>query len=116
MAEEWPSFRDDLDAIYPRLTALSATKPIALLEFAAAAHNPLGDQAEWAKSALSDLTSLRWRRIIGFSWWNEAWQNDDNPQHDTTMRVQDNPQLAQVFQQLVGENPKVLGRAVLVTR
>lgn len=116
MAEEWPSFRNDLDSVYPRLTALSTTKPIVLLEFAAAAHNPLGDQAEWAQAALRDLTTLRWPRIIGFSWWNEAWQNDDNPKHDTTMRVQDNPQLAQVFQQMVGENSRVLGRAVLIAR
>jgi len=114
--DEWPSFRNEMDAVYPRLAALSPDKPIVLLEFGVAARNPLGDQAEWAEAALSDLTSQRWSRIIGFSWWNEYWQNDDNPEHDTTMRVQDNPQLAEVFRRLVGENEMVLGRAMLVER
>lgn len=114
--EEWPSFRDEMDSVYPRLVALSPDKPIVLLEFGAAARNPLGDQAEWAEAALLDLTSQRWPRIIGFSWWNERWQNDSNPAHDTTMRVQDNPQLAEVFRRMVGENEMMLGRAVLVER
>lgn len=29
--------------------------------------------SEWAESALTDLTAFHWSRIIGFSWWNEAW-------------------------------------------
>ena len=114
--DEWPEFRDMLDEVYPRLAALAPDKPIVLAEFAAAARNPLGDQAEWAEAALADLTGRRWPRLIGFSWWNEFWQNDDDPAHDTTMRVQDNPELAEVFRRLVGENEAVLGRAVLSER
>ncbi len=116
MDQEWPSFQDQMDAVYPRLAALSLTKPIVVLEFGTALHNPLGDQAQWAQQALTDLTSGRWPRIIGFSWWNETWQNDDTSAHDTTMRVQDNPKLADVFHSLDGSNPGVLGRAVLVDR
>lgn len=108
--EEWPAFRDGMDAAYPRLAALSPEKPIALVEFGVTSGNPLGDQAEWAEAALSDLTSGRWPRLIGFSWWNESWQNDDDPAHDTHMRVQDNPALAGVFRQWVGDNDNVLSR------
>jgi hypothetical protein len=32
----------------------------------------------------------------------------ENPLHDTNMRVQSNPALAQVFLNLVGSNPSVL--------
>jgi len=71
-------------------------------------NNPHVDQVEWARNALSDITSLRWPRIIGFSWWNEGWQNDDDPAHDTNMRLQDNPKLAAVFKEFVGYNPVVL--------
>ncbi|HNS37420.1 MAG TPA: glycosyl hydrolase [Anaerolineaceae bacterium] len=113
LVEEWPDLRSQMDAVYPRLTALAPDKPIILIEFGVTANNPLGDQAEWAEDALSDLTEQRWPRVIGFSWWNETWQNDDNPAHDTNMRVQDNPQLASVFQQLVAENTAVLGEAIL---
>jgi hypothetical protein len=110
MDADWPSFRDLMDAVYPRLAALAPNKPIALLEFGVAAHNPHGDQAQWADAALADLTALRWPRLIGFSWWNEAWPNDNDPNHNTNMRIQDNPALAQVFRARVGREAKVLGR------
>jgi endo-alpha-1,4-polygalactosaminidase (GH114 family) len=104
------SLRDGMDAVYPRLAALSANKPLVLLEFGVTANNPLCDQATWAEAALTDMIGLRWPRLIGFSWWNEKWENDDDPSHDTNMRVQDNPALAGVFQNLVGTDPNVLGR------
>ena len=72
-------------------------------------NNPLGSQSQWANAALTNITNLRWPRLIGFSWWNEWWQNDENPLHDTNMRVQDNPLLAQVFKNLVGNNPIAIG-------
>src|SRR5574341_1741302 len=106
----WEGFRAGMDEVYPRLEAFAPDKPIALLEFGVTKGNPLGDQAEWARDALTDITSFRYPRLIGFSWWNEWWQNDDDPAHDTSMRVQDNPDLAAVFQELVGKNPNVLGR------
>jgi hypothetical protein len=106
----WPIFRTSMDAAYPRLAALSLTKPIIVAEFGVTANNPLGSQSQWAQAALKDITTFRWPRLIGFSWWNETWQNDDNPAHDTDMRVQINPPLAQVFLNLVGNNPLVLGQ------
>ena len=110
MEEEWPEFRGLLDAAYPRLAALAPTKPILLLEFGVTRNNSRGDQAAWAERALSDLVQNRWPRVMGFSWWNEAWQNDDNSEHDTSMRLQDNPALAAVFRKWVGAQGKVLGR------
>jgi hypothetical protein len=98
-----------MDAVYPRVDALTAEKPIFIAEFGVTKDNPLCDQAEWTRAALTDITSFRWPRLIAFSWWNEWWQNDDNPGHDTTMRLQDNPELGSVFQELVGDNPIVLG-------
>lgn len=111
--EEWPVFREVMDEVYPRLASLSPEKPIIVAEFGAAAGNPRGDAAAWAAAALTDLTGRRWPRVRGFSWWNERWPNDDDPAHDTTMRVQDNPALAEVFHRLVGDNPSVLGRTDL---
>ena len=107
--EYWEEFRDGMDALYPRLDALTADKPIFIAEFGVTKNNPLGDQAEWARVALTDLTSFRWPRIIGFSWWNEWWQNDDNPAHNSNMRLQDNHALATIFREMVGDNPNVLG-------
>jgi hypothetical protein len=109
--EKWcGSFRDSLDAAYPRLAAMAPSKPLIVAELGVTSRNPLCDQAEWAAAALGDLTSLRWPAVIGFSWWIVLWQNDNKPAHDTDMRVQDNPDLAAVFQALVGTDASVLGR------
>ena len=103
-------FRPGMDAVYPRMAALAPGKPLFLAEFGVAKNNPLCDQAEWARSALTDIVSFRWPRLTAFSWWNEWWQNDGNPAHDTTMRLQDNAALSAVFQELAGNNPIVLSR------
>jgi len=97
METEAESFRELMDSVYPRLEKLAPDKPVAVLEFGCTAGSKAADPAEWAGSALDDLFSFRWPRVIGFAWWNERWENDDNPKHDTTMRVQDIPGLAKVF-------------------
>ncbi|HEX7976130.1 MAG TPA: glycosyl hydrolase, partial [Anaerolineales bacterium] len=109
---DWPIFRDQMDRVYPRLVALAPDKPIIVSEFGVTSGNPLGDQAAWAQSALSDLIAHRWPRLAGFSWWNETWQNDNEPANDTDMRVQDNPALAAVFQKLIDPNPQILSRII----
>lgn len=101
-----------MDAIYPRIVELAPQKPIIIAEFGTAKNNPLADQTQWARDALTQITSQRYPNLIGFSWWNEWWQNDDDPAHDTTMRVQDNPELADVFQEFVGNNSMVLGETM----
>ena len=105
--DEWPTFRELVDPIYPRLAALAKGKPIVVLEFGVTSGHPKMDQAKWAEAALTDIASGRWPGIVGISWWNEAWENDNNSAHNTNMRVQDNPKLSAVFKRLVGGNPRV---------
>lgn len=106
-------FRESLDAVYPRLVGLGADIPIVVLEFGTTANSSACAQVEWAHDALIDLTAGRWPRVIGLSWWNERWENDDDPAHDTTMRVQDAPQLADTFFLLIGGSERVLGGLIL---
>jgi len=108
--DHWDGFSDMLDLAYEQVEVFAPNKPIVINEFGVPNYNPFGDQADWARAALTDILSMRWERVIGFSWWNEKWQNDENPAHDTNMRVQDNPALAEVFKELVGNNDAVLGR------
>ena len=107
---QWPEFSELLEPVYSRLEKLSNSKPIVIAEFGVSANSTGGSQAIWAQHALEGLTAGRWPRVIGFAWWNAGWQNDANPQHDTSMRVQDNPSLAAVFKKFVGGMEKVLGR------
>ena len=111
--DERSSFRVLMDEVYPRLEDLSPDKPIVLLEFGVDGGNPRVDQAVWAKSGLEEITSGRWPRLIGFAWWNDWWENDDNPRHNTNMYVKDNQELVTVFQRLVGENDSVRAELVL---
>jgi hypothetical protein len=114
--QECKSFQQLMGGAYPRISSLSASKPLVLLEFGVTSGNPLCNQADWARAALSDLTALRWPRLTGFSWWNETWQNDNDPYHDTDFRVQDNPALEAVFHNYVGANNKVLGSPRLIIK
>ncbi len=95
------SLRSQLDAVLPRLGALAPGKPVLLLEFGSAAGASVTPEA-WAGAALNDLTSGRWPQLRGFSWWNSAWQNDDQAAHDTEMRVERQPLLAAVFRRYLG--------------
>jgi hypothetical protein len=105
MDREWPVFTRGLDAAAPRIAALAPAKPLFVLEFGVSAGNRLGEPAAWADDALSSMLASRWPQVRGFSWWNERWQNDDNPKHDTNMQVQSIPGLAAVFRQrLAGGN------------
>ena len=107
---EWPRFRDGMDSAYARLAALAPGKPVIVAEFGVTRDNPLGDQAAWADSALTDLLVGRWPAVIGFSWWNEGWPNDDDPAHDTNMRLQDNPPLSAVFTARLTGSPTLKGQ------
>jgi hypothetical protein len=95
--DECLRFRSMMDPCYARLSALAPTKPLFVAEFGCCTADGLTPPDVWAARALDDILGGRWPRLIGFSWWNERWQNDDNPAHDSNMRVQDNPALAGVF-------------------
>jgi hypothetical protein len=101
---EVTAFRLALDRAYPRLVRMAPAKPLIVAEFGCTAGNPLVRPEAWAQDALLDLLGGRWPKIVGFAWWNEAWQNDNHPAHDTTMRVQDIPALADVMRTLFSNN------------
>ncbi len=98
--EKWvDAFVDETDSAYARVQSVAAGKPVIVAEFGCSAGNPKVAPEEWAAPALDALFAARWPAVIGFSWWNERWQNDNHPQHDTTMRMQDIPGLAALFLQ-----------------
>jgi Glycosyl hydrolase family 26 len=102
--EENVSFREKFAAVYPRIVKLAPDKPIVVAEFGCTAGYPHVRAEDWAKAALDDILSGRWPNVRGFSWWNEQWENDDNPAHNTTMRVQDTPALGNVFREVLKEH------------
>lgn len=96
--DEWTLFSDTMDDVIPRLKSMAPSKPLFVFEFGVTSGNSLGDPAVWADSALTDLImNNRWPEVRGFSWWNEKWQNDDNPTNDTDLTVQGVSGLADIF-------------------
>lgn len=114
--DDWTpsSFRESADNVYPRLEALAPDKPIMVLEFGCTSGSPVVTAEAWAQATLNDLFARRWPRIAGFSWWNEKFPNDDNPLHDTNMRLQDSPPLAQVFQNTLTNHAEQIQQRPLV--
>lgn len=112
--DEAESFREQMDGCYERLEEMAPGKPVIVAEFGCTAGSSGADPAAWAGAALDDILGGRWPRVVGFSWWNERWQNDDNPAHDTTMRVEEIPALAEVFRRkLEGGKDKLVERPVV---
>ncbi|MEO8205789.1 MAG: glycosyl hydrolase, partial [Chthoniobacterales bacterium] len=97
-AEEARSFREKFDPVYTRIEKMAPHKPVIIVEFGSTAGCRYVAPSDWAGAALADILSGRWPAVCGFSWWNERWENDSIRRHDTTMRVQDIPELRQVME------------------
>ena len=102
---------------YPRLTKVAPGKPVVIAEFGCALHHRKVDAAEWARTALEDLFSNRWPEVIGFCWWNETWENDDNPAHNSDTMILHDPELTTCFQEeLAKHRDKIQEHPVLHNR
>lgn len=91
---------------YQTATALSRTRPVALLEFGVA-ESAGHDKAAWIDAAFDEILSGRYRRLIGAVWWNERWQENDGAWID--LRVTSSPRAHSAFVRRVSD-------ARLVTR
>jgi hypothetical protein len=92
-----------------RLEKLPGQRPIMICEFGftyTKGHPPEADPVKWADDALGAILSGRWRRVRGFSWWNEGWPNEQGPR--TEMRVQCIPGMPDRFRTRLKTSPKVV--------
>ena len=97
---------DDVRGTLARLNRLAPQKPVIVAEFGTDVHNRREPAARWADRALDLILSRRYP-IIGFSWWNETWPNDDTPAHDTDLRIASDPRLRAVFRRRL-QDPQIL--------
>jgi beta-mannanase len=75
--EEWYSFSEIMDTAYPELAAISAEKPLAILEMGIVEDPSMGNKSVWIKDALEDIQSEKYPRIKALSYWNEKWEEDN---------------------------------------
>ncbi len=114
MGDGTESFRFKMSKAYPRLTKIASGKPVIVAEFGCDLHNRHVDAVHWTKEALQDLLSNRWPAVIGFCWWNEAWQNDDIKKHDTDMIILHDRELTRIFHDAFAEHAdKIQEKAII---
>jgi hypothetical protein len=105
------SFRSKMDQAYPRLVKVAAGKPVIVSEFGCDIHHGKVDARDWARKALDDLFARRWPEVIGFCWWNEWWENDDNKRHNTDMIILHDPGLTKVFREELAKHAGAIQEA-----
>ncbi len=105
--DEATDFVTGFDQTHARLRRMSPHKPVIVAEFGTDIANPREPAAPWADRALGAILGGRWPGLIGFSWWNETWPNEDDS--TTDLRVWKDRDLAASFRAR-------LARAPLVTR
>jgi len=106
-------FSEMMDQSYSEISALSPEKPIIVAETGTDIHNVNMNAAVWTREALMNLTSGRWPRVVGIVWWNSAWPNDLIQMHNTSMRVEEDPELQELFKNLVGNDDRFLNKTEL---
>lgn len=96
---DWnPTFREVMDYAYPRLAAISRTKPIAVLEFGVVEYK---GKATWIASALNDLSNGRYPRIKAISYWHSDWDNFDGTW--SRMRIDSSPSALAAYRQSIAD-------------
>jgi hypothetical protein len=80
------SFSDIMKRIYPGICALSATKPLAVLEMGVTDGD---DKALWIKEAFAAINSGAYPRINAVSWWNKTHKQDGTR---STLEIDSSPE------------------------
>jgi hypothetical protein len=112
--QPWVGFRRRLDRSYDRIAGLSATKPIAVLEYGAAdQEGKPRRKARWIRRAIRDVAAHRWPRIRALSYWHERWRNGNGSTSD--LHVDSSPQAKRAYRRGVARRV-FRGRPRLVPR
>jgi len=89
-------FNSSLNAAIHDIKAGGINKPILLIT-GTDVHNQYEDPAIFVSTLLSSLAQGTWPDIRGLIWVNAAWKNDNNPLHDTTMKLEDNASVSAAY-------------------
>ena len=106
-------FDNQFTPAYNRIHTMSPNKPIILAEMGCAAGSTATPQTTWSKEAIQDMLSGKWPQLIGFSWWNSHFANDDNPENDTNLRVENCPDLQKELR-ILFQDQRIIGRPIII--
>ncbi len=90
---------------YQTARNISQSKPVLLSEFGTDIRNPYTPADVWIEEAFSTLIEQnQWSHVIGFVWWNANWPNDLNPENNTTMRIEDDISIQNIFRKYLSSD------------
>ena len=97
-----------MDKGYVLAKNISPVKPVFVSEFGTDLNNKCSSATAWTEEAFKALfDEKRWPDIIGFVWWNAGWPHDNNPANNTTMRIEEDEKMRNLFQRCLASD-KVL--------
>lgn len=88
-------FTSTLDEIYDELKSVSATKPLAILEFATIESGTGNTKAEWINDAVGNIKNGNFPRIKAISWWHSNFYQRDGGLSD--MRLDSSPEALEAY-------------------
>ncbi len=79
VTEEWDGleFSSQLEIYADDAQAITAIKPMALLEFGVTDHHPDGNKSAWFNDAFDTILSNPYITFSAISPWHETWENED---------------------------------------
>lgn len=113
--ERWRSFHGRVDAvIYRLLDQLGRDKPLAVLEYGAAAdQHQQRRKARWIARAARLVRRGHWPEIRALSYWHEAWTNGDGSH--SNLRIDSSPTVRRAYRRALAGS-RFSSRAAFVPR
>lgn len=99
--EGYQRFIDIIDSAYIELTALSDTKPIAVLEFGVADYLPNVNKALWIQTALYTVQMPQFSRIKAVGWWHSTWKNADGT--ISAIQIDSSPESLKFYKEAIAQ-------------
>jgi hypothetical protein len=101
LTDSWELLTDVLDQSYTELSQVSASKPLAILEYGVIDDGIPGHKAAWIKEGLDSLKAERYPRIKGISYWHSKFKNADETY--SNMRLDSSPDVLQAYKNEVAD-------------
>ena len=99
--ESYIRFVDIMDTIYYKLSQLSDSKPIAVLEFGIADYLTNVNKALWIQSALYTVQQPEFNRIKAVGWWHSTWWNSDGTM--SAIQVDSSPESLRFYKEAIAQ-------------
>lgn len=98
------SFSEMMNVGYKEAKNISPAKPVILSEIGTDLHNRNTPAYPWIEEVFLSLAKNSWPDLIGYVWWNAGWPIDSNYRNNTTMRIEEDPDIQVLFRKYLARD------------